>query len=94
MTALHLAVQSGKPEVVEVLLGHGASIHLKSGKTGETPLHACARAKNGHECADLLIKSGAPINETNEVSLQFFSHFFLLELSASNPQLETDDKKV
>ena len=88
LTALHLAVQSGKPEVVEVLLGHGASVHLKSGKTGETPLHACARAKNGHECADLLIKSGAPINETNEVSLHFLS------FSCWNFQIQTLDLEL
>lgn len=69
-TALHLAVQSGKPEVVEVLLGAGAEVSLKAGKLKETPLHFCGKIPNGHISADLLIKSGAPINECNEVSGQ------------------------
>lgn len=73
-----MAVQAEKPEVVEVLLGHGASVHLKAGKSGETALHTCSRTKNGHECADLLIKSGAPINEVNEVGELFvFENCFL-----------------
>ena len=28
-TALHLAVEAGKPAVVETLLGHGATVHIK-----------------------------------------------------------------
>lgn len=67
-TSLHLAVRSVKPDVVEVLLGHGADVHLKEATLGETALHLSARVKNGHLCADQLIKSGAPINEANEVS--------------------------
>lgn len=65
-TALHLAVQSNKPDIVETLLGHGADVALKAGKMKETPLHVCAKVLDGHVCADLLIKSGAPINEANE----------------------------
>ena len=65
-TALHLAVQNNKPNIVEVLLGHGADVALKAGKLKETPLHLCSKVVNGHVSADLLIKSGAPINEANE----------------------------
>lgn len=67
-TALHLAVQACKPDVVEILLGHGADVHLKETKLGETALHLSARVRNGLYCADQLIKSGAPINEANDVS--------------------------
>lgn len=28
-TALHIAVESGRPNVVETLLGHGAQVHIK-----------------------------------------------------------------
>lgn len=66
-SALHLAVQSGHHEVVEVLLGHGASVYLKAGKNKESPLHVCARTKNGHHSAEVLIKSGCPVNDTDEV---------------------------
>lgn len=65
-TALHLAVQSNKSDIVEILLGYGAEVAHKAGKLKETPLHACARVRNGEYCADQLIKSGAPINEANE----------------------------
>lgn len=65
-TALHLAVQAGQPDVVEVLLGHGASVYTKAGKTKETPLHLCARTKGGHWCAELLVKSGCPVNDVDE----------------------------
>lgn len=68
MTALHLAVQAGKPEVVEILLGHGSDVHLKETRSGDTALHLSARVRDGHHCADQLIKSGAPINDANEAS--------------------------
>lgn len=35
-TALHLAVQANQPEVVEILLGHGANVQLKAGKVRYT----------------------------------------------------------
>jgi ankyrin repeat protein len=30
-TALHVAVQSGKPKVIEALLGQGANVHVLGG---------------------------------------------------------------
>lgn len=62
-TSLHVAVQSGQPSVVETLLGSGANVHLHGGKGGESPLHvAAALQKNGIECAQMLLKSGAQPN--------------------------------
>lgn len=64
-TPLHLAVQCIKPEAVEILLGYGAKVFVTAGK-GETPLHTCARHEQGHKCADLLIKCGAPVNAPDD----------------------------
>ena len=60
-TALHLAVEAGKSGVVEALLGHGAQVHTRGGKIGETPLHIAARIdeKRGEMCSKvrgLLVK--------------------------------------
>jgi len=67
MTPLHIAIGSGQCEVVETLLGYGASVHLKTGKSEETPLHIASRVKEGRLCARLLIKSGADVNALNKV---------------------------
>ena len=51
-TALHLAVEAGKSGVVEALLGHGAQVHTRGGKIGETPLHiAAGLTRRGERCA-------------------------------------------
>lgn len=46
-TALHIAVESCKPAVVETLLGYGADVHIRGGKQRETPLHIAARIPDG-----------------------------------------------
>lgn len=61
-TALHIAVESGKPAVVETLLGYGADLHVRGGKLRETPLHIASRVKDGDRCALMLLKSGAGPN--------------------------------
>lgn len=63
-TALHIAVQSAKPAVVETLLGFGAEVHVRGGKLKETPLHIAARVSDGDRCALMLLKSGAGANKT------------------------------
>lgn len=65
-TALHIAVESGKPAVVETLLGHGADVHVRGGVLKETPLHIAARIKEGDRCALMLLKSGAGANHTTD----------------------------
>ena len=42
-SALHLAIEAGRPEVVECLLGHGANVKIKGGSENETPLHMACR---------------------------------------------------
>lgn len=46
-TALHIAVESCKPAVVETLLGYGADVHVRGGKQKETALHIAARIPDG-----------------------------------------------
>ncbi|KAH7970063.1 hypothetical protein HPB52_023952 [Rhipicephalus sanguineus] len=73
-TALHVAVSAGQALVVETLLGHGAQVQFKAGPNNETPLHIAARVKNADDCAELLIKSGADVNEKDangEIPLHF-----------------------
>lgn len=61
-TALHLAVESGQSDIVEALLGYGASVQVKTEQSGETPLHIASRVTGGRPCAELLLKSGAEVN--------------------------------
>ncbi|XP_064482060.1 uncharacterized protein LOC135394918 [Ornithodoros turicata] len=73
-TALHVAVSAGQALVVETLLGYGAQVQFKAGPNNETPLHIAARTKGADECAELLIKSGANVNEkeaNGEIPLHF-----------------------
>ena len=53
-----MAVESGKPSVVESLLGHGAQVHIRGGKIGDTPLHIAARIEEGpgEKCTKMLLK--------------------------------------
>lgn len=67
-TALHLATEYGRADVVELLLGYGASVHLTTERLGESALHIAARIPKGRPCADLLLKSGAKVNALNERS--------------------------
>ncbi|WAR23175.1 ANK3-like protein [Mya arenaria] len=65
-TALHLAVEFCKPQCVQLLLGYGAQVEAKGGKSQETCLHIAARTKEGEKCAEMLLKSGADVNATQE----------------------------
>lgn len=44
-TALHIAVQHGKPLVVQTLLGFGANVQLKGGKVCSNSLFESIRKK-------------------------------------------------
>lgn len=79
-TALHVAVQAEKYEIVEILIGSGADVSIKGGPLAETALHVAAGLNNkgGQHCAEMLIKSGADVNSKLEVKLSyiyFFSDF-------------------
>ncbi|XP_033736705.1 serine/threonine-protein phosphatase 6 regulatory ankyrin repeat subunit A-like isoform X2 [Pecten maximus] len=65
-TPLHLAVEYCKPQVVQMLLGFGAQVELKGGQAQETPLHIAARTKEGEKCGEMLLKSGANVNASQE----------------------------
>ncbi|RWS27838.1 ion channel nompc-like protein [Leptotrombidium deliense] len=82
LTALHLAVQASEEEVVETLLGYGANVSLKAGRSGETPLHIAAKIPDGKDCTELLIKSGADIDatqENGETALHYTGRFGVLD---------------
>ncbi|KAI4145852.1 MAG: hypothetical protein LQ341_002241 [Variospora aurantia] len=79
---LHLAAMQGNPDIVQLLIDHGADINIPTSLRGDnmerkfngqrTPLHwACDR---GHEsCIRLLVKHGADVNAnsyTNRTPLQ------------------------
>ena len=66
-TALHVAVEYCKPQAIQTLLGNGAQVEIKGGPNRETPLHIAARIKDGDRCAEMLMKSGANVNSTQEV---------------------------
>lgn len=59
-------MESGKPAVVETLLGYGADVHVRGGRLRETPLHIAARVEDGDRCAVMLLKSGTGANLTTD----------------------------
>ena len=65
-TALHLSVLQNRPDIIQTLLGYGAEVDLKGGASMETPLHIAARLPDGLRSAEMLLKSGASVNETTE----------------------------
>ncbi len=64
--ALHTAAESGKVEILEILLKSGADINLKN-SVGDTVLHFIAAHGDAFakDVVDLLIKNGADINLKN-----------------------------
>lgn len=66
LTPLHQACISPvvSPEIVEILLTHGANPNVKS-KTQETPLHYACQKGNVQKVV-LLLKFGANVNSTNK----------------------------
>lgn len=63
-TPLHCAVMSGEPNVVTVLLDHGADVNART-LSGETPLHRAARAGDV-EIVEILLARGADVNAKDD----------------------------
>jgi ankyrin repeat protein len=57
-TPLHWAAER-QPVLVQLLLQHGADINSRNQRTGQTPLHYCARCDDVPEVAELLLFHGA-----------------------------------
>lgn len=51
-----------QPEMVALLLAHGADVKDFNSRNGQAALHCCARCNNSAEMAELLIAKGADIN--------------------------------
>ena len=70
-TVLHLATSGRNPEVLEILLQHGAEIDAKD-EAGNTPLHiACRGLEHTHSShttimVETLVRYGANINAKND----------------------------
>lgn len=75
-TALHLATENRQDQVIELLLGFGASINAKTTKEGSTPLHLAAKTSDCLKCVAMLISSGARINERQYVGVIQHSYSF------------------
>ncbi|DBA78472.1 TPA: hypothetical protein ACH3X2_007961 [Trebouxia sp. C0005] len=58
---LHLAVSTGQPSSVAMLIKHGADVHDKEAGSGLTPLHAAAMSGNV-TCVNLLLEANASIS--------------------------------
>jgi len=64
-TALHAAAESGRPEMIPMLLDAGADINRATYDATFTALHH-ALAKGHFDCAKILIDKGADLNLLNE----------------------------
>ncbi|XP_004531514.1 serine/threonine-protein phosphatase 6 regulatory ankyrin repeat subunit B [Ceratitis capitata] len=62
-TPLHVAVDS--PEVVRILLKHGANPNLKTINTGETPLHLAIKNCN-KTVVNIILQSAVNVNATDD----------------------------
>ena len=61
---LHLAVQSGDADIVEMLIEAGSNVDVIDGKSGRTPLFHAAEANLTH-IASLLLHKTACVNIAN-----------------------------
>jgi hypothetical protein len=61
-TALHRASRWSDPSVMKTLIHHGADVHAKTKREGDTPLHLCRTA----EGIRVLIEAGADIGVRNK----------------------------
>ncbi|KAL3310961.1 Ankyrin-2, partial [Cichlidogyrus casuarinus] len=62
-TPLHVAVERIRPAVVELLLGNKAQVNTRTSKDGRSALHIAACIGRGERSAEMLIKSGADVNQ-------------------------------
>ena len=66
-TALHCAVQSGHPDVVQVFIDTGADIDTRN-EDGHSPLHS-ASDSGALEVVKMLVEAGAGVNATDDVGV-------------------------
>lgn len=77
-TILMSAANQGDPEIVKILLDHGADPDLASPVTAETPLHAAAAKgfiKGALECMELILKAGANPNVKAKSNVETITYY-------------------
>jgi ankyrin repeat protein len=67
-TVLQNAANTGKAEVVEWLLAHGADVKAR-GRLGRTPLHLAAERNRSSRTAEILVQWGADMNAKDDQGL-------------------------
>jgi ankyrin repeat protein len=65
-TALHFSAGTGKAEVVQMLLAHGANANERESQIGDVPIISAA-ASGSIETAHALLVRGANVNEKNKL---------------------------
>jgi ankyrin repeat protein len=85
-TPLHLASYCGKPEIVQLLLAHGANAHAEDDFL-RTPLHQVARG-HCHSQADSVRISQLLLECSAEVNAQDINRETPLHLASSSGKLE------
>jgi ankyrin repeat protein len=66
-TPLALAVMGGNPEVVRLLVDHGANVNAPASPNGQTVLHcAAALEEDAAEMVEMLLQGGADVNAADD----------------------------
>ena len=68
LSMLHIAITSGNPFAVELLIKKGAKVNFQASRLKMTPIH-CAAYLNHQQIVDILLKHGADINIKNSNGL-------------------------
>ncbi|WP_257264172.1 ankyrin repeat domain-containing protein [Endozoicomonas sp. ONNA2] len=86
-TALHLAVRLGQPEIIDMLIQHGANINARSFHMGMKALHLAARLDQPDSIIAMLMKRGADINARDNNAETVLHHTAHLDRPAIIDQL-------
>lgn len=84
-TPLHAAASLGSPEIIRLLLKHGAAVNVQAGPDRYTPLHLAVE-DGGADSALLLIEAGADLASVNR-KLQTPLHLAALSQSIETVEL-------
>jgi ankyrin repeat protein len=92
ITALIAAIGSQIPELVEILLKHGADVNL-SNATDYIPLMEAMQGSQNHQIVKLLLTNGADVNATTDIGLQAIHTAMRRMLYPREYEFKTPDPK-